>query len=135
MLDGDGSGEVDAEEFIETLYRMMTTESKTAVRFVKEYAKRSDAALDVIKTVLVRFETRVASIEQRMTPTECPSGSEAPAVASTADLAVKPLESTLRKVVDESLHTALGSLSEKRDTVQVAHGIRPRVVDFCMHLE
>jgi hypothetical protein len=37
MLDEDGSGEVDPEEFIETLYRMKCGDDKTASTFVKHY--------------------------------------------------------------------------------------------------
>lgn len=35
MLDIDASGEIDADEFIDALYRMQSTESRTATRFVK----------------------------------------------------------------------------------------------------
>merc|ERR1712079_450182 len=36
MVDADGSGEIDPNEFIEAMYRLKHTESKTATRFVKQ---------------------------------------------------------------------------------------------------
>lgn len=37
MLDRDGSGEIDREEFIETMYRVKNTEPKTATKIMKHY--------------------------------------------------------------------------------------------------
>lgn len=66
MLDIDNSGEIDPEEFIDALYRMKSTESKTATRFVKhmvgnlfDRSKCMEDRLDVLQERLTRRLERV----------------------------------------------------------------------------
>eukprot|EP00927_Polykrikos_kofoidii_P018301 TRINITY_DN18467_c0_g2_i1.p1 TRINITY_DN18467_c0_g2~~TRINITY_DN18467_c0_g2_i1.p1 ORF type:complete len:620 (-),score=93.88 TRINITY_DN18467_c0_g2_i1:274-2133(-) len=60
MLDVDHSGEVDAFEFIDVFYRMMSTDSKSAAVFLKESAreirKRQQTCEAMLQAVLVTSE-------------------------------------------------------------------------------
>mmetsp|Transcript_20849 Transcript_20849/g.54268 ORF Transcript_20849/g.54268 Transcript_20849/m.54268 type:complete len:298 (-) Transcript_20849:111-1004(-) len=42
IVDGDGSGEVDPQEFADAMFRMKNTEAKTATKFVKHLVTRLD---------------------------------------------------------------------------------------------
>jgi len=43
IVDGDGSGEVDPQEFADAMFRMKNTEAKTATKFVKHLVTRLDS--------------------------------------------------------------------------------------------
>jgi len=80
MIDYDGSGEVDPDEFIEALYRIKTTEPKTATRFVKYmvqnlvmqrqcFEEQLDAIQEQAKTRFVDIESQVVlGLEETCSP-------------------------------------------------------------------
>lgn len=73
IVDRDDSGEIDADEFIEALYRMKHTESKTATKFVKhmvtELSHRQQVANDLnqnINGIQGEVLDRLHDIEQKL---------------------------------------------------------------------
>lgn len=67
MIDQDGSGDVSPDEFIEALYRLKNSESKTATMMVKFMVAALKEKQDQIKTQLVgvqsQFMDRLAEVE------------------------------------------------------------------------
>jgi hypothetical protein len=64
MLDEDGSGEVDSEEFIATLYRMKYGDDKAASTFVKHYIVHVKKDQDAMQRTIRRLEYEISELKK-----------------------------------------------------------------------
>lgn len=96
ILDGDGSGDVDPEEFIDTLYRMKCADSRTATVLVKhtvaDILKRQDRIEHTLKDMMDRlWPETVRDSAQKFSGTHL-RGVTPTAPPSCPDAASEPLQ-------------------------------------------
>lgn len=63
IIDEDGSGEINLQEFVDVMYRMRHTDSKTATKFVKHMVSRLDSKHDA---AMVDMTDKMRSLECAM---------------------------------------------------------------------
>jgi len=101
IIDNDNSGEIDAQEFIEAMYRFKTTESKTALRFVKH--------------LVTKLWQRQAGFEEKF---EGELSEIASSVTEYKSVLQKGLTNVHEQVKDKFIADVDGSRSKTDDVVQ-----------------
>merc|ERR1719330_14965 len=113
MVDEDCSGEIDPSEFIQAMFRLKNTESKTATRFVKflvtKLAQRQDTIELAIERAIEHFDRVEAPAEHtqqqllrtlRIQESSIMAAVEA-AVRRASDAALKSLGATVEQAREE----------------------------------
>eukprot|EP00429_Kryptoperidinium_foliaceum_P063563 CAMPEP_0176061660 /NCGR_PEP_ID=MMETSP0120_2-20121206/30744_1 /TAXON_ID=160619 /ORGANISM="Kryptoperidinium foliaceum, Strain CCMP 1326" /LENGTH=653 /DNA_ID=CAMNT_0017395221 /DNA_START=24 /DNA_END=1981 /DNA_ORIENTATION=- len=88
LVDQDGSGEIDPEEFIDVLFRMKNTDTKTATRFLKGMVTRMERDSRVFKRDM---ETAVGDLRHAVQGLGNRDGTQSAEKVAAVEAAAQPL--------------------------------------------
>mmetsp|Transcript_17818 Transcript_17818/g.39059 ORF Transcript_17818/g.39059 Transcript_17818/m.39059 type:complete len:594 (+) Transcript_17818:104-1885(+) len=131
MVDADGSGEIDPDEFITALYRLKHTESKTATKFVKHYVMKIKEVTDGLASKVNDIQMQMAQ-ESRLSqsrasqltlgsrlshfsdgPGPGPRSPSAPLVPSVPSDLSATIQSTMQKACEVFMEAAVSAAAER----------------------
>mmetsp|Transcript_119481 Transcript_119481/g.254953 ORF Transcript_119481/g.254953 Transcript_119481/m.254953 type:complete len:419 (+) Transcript_119481:2-1258(+) len=136
MVDADGSGEIDPEEFIEAMYRMKNAESKTATRFVKHLVTKLDNKQEDFEGALKDMQLKVSTFDETIEKsldgiTKHIIGMSQNALArqmrDQEQLIERSIQLAMKKASDVALEAALEAGSKSTDNLEDAVNRRLQV--------